>query len=99
MPFGKADRRHGIGLYFWFFFDQEATLRGGDFFPKHGFSRSELHFAAQFSRDGNLASFSDRCFHMMNISCEMPAATDAVLISPDLAETRSLPLESGAMSG
>jgi hypothetical protein len=51
-------------------FNDETALRFGYSLPNHDLTRSEVHVAAEFSRNGHLPAFGNSGFHMIILSCK-----------------------------
>lgn len=69
MPLRKPEGSNRVGRYGGVLLDDEPTFRRRKLLPDHGLTWTEFHFASQFSRDGNLASFGNGGPHMIKLSC------------------------------
>ena len=69
MFLGEAQRGHGVRFDFRFRWNEHAAFGGRDFLPDERLPGREVHFPAQFGRDGDLTALSDRRFHMIPLSC------------------------------
>ena len=79
VPLRKAKRGHWIGFDFRFWRNDDTALGCGNPLPDQGLAGGEVHFPAQFGRDGHLTALSDRRFHMMFLSCEQPNSNPDIL--------------------
>ena len=73
----ETDCSNRVRLYNRLRINQDTALGLRDSFENHDLAGFQVHLPADPGGYGNLAAFSHRCFHMINISCKAAAATES----------------------